>query len=389
MSPPPSRRLLLVFDNLELSGADKVALDLMRASRDAPGIGLQFFGLVCMADKTGAACTADSLAFANPGLTPSTSILMKGLFGFRALWRCARMARTADVIIGVTPPAAFVAKVAATLTGKVAVAWVHYDIDGWQRELQSYRRSLLAKWIEVFFYRLLVPTFDNIVFVSDACRNSMMALRRRPIRHWQVISNIFSPSPFAPVAPDPGQLDEIRAGNGPRLLLLGRLARQKRWQDAIRLLELTSSMAPLPQLVVVGDGVERDAFLRAREASTARERIHWLGAVSDPTRILERVDVLILPSLYEAWPVVILEAFAFRVPVIAYACPSGPQQMLADGRGLCCDETPEAMTAALGRLLAMPKESRTAMLDAAQKFLEAHAPRSVLPAWGKYCETVS
>lgn len=382
-------RLLFVFDNLELSGADKVALDLIRLTADDSRHGIMARGFVCMADKTARAGIGNDVAFAHPGLDPATPTWKKSFLGLEAVVRCAVAARNADVVIGITPPAAFVAACAGVLAARPAMAWVHYDIKGWGRELEAYSRGLVARCFEVLFYRHIVPRFDNVVFVSKAALESMAGSRTTTPPNWISIPNPFSTRAFAKDMPDLSPLARLKAGGSPVLVLLGRLTHQKRWGDAIRALELISSPGPAPHLVVIGDGNERTEFLARAAASPATNRIHWLGALANPGPALAMGDALLLTSLYEAWPVVILEAFRARVPVVAYDCPSGPAEMLAEGRGVCCPENPAAMAKAIENLLAMPVAERTRMLDLAAGFLSRHDNDEVLSRWRSYAEAIA
>lgn len=379
-------RFLFVFDNLEFSGADKVALDFIRLAASNPRHGVTARGFVCMADKTGAASGCDDLVFAHPGLDPATPIWKKVVLGLQTVVRCARAAREADVVVGVTPPAAFVAACAGALAAKPAAAWVHYDIKGWGRELESYSRGVAARVFEVLFYRHIVPRFGNAVFASKAALVSMAEARSTMPAHWTSIPNPFSPRAFTQDIPKLAALARLKTDGVPLLVLLGRLTRQKRWSDAIRALEMVSVKGPAPHLVVIGDGNERREFLACVAASAAKERIHWLGPLTNPGPALAMCDALLLTSLYEAWPVVILEAFHARVPVAAYDCPSGPAEMLAEGRGVCCPETPAAMANAIEGLLAMPVAERTKMLDLAAGFLAEHGNNEVMGQWRRYAE---
>jgi glycosyltransferase involved in cell wall biosynthesis len=382
-------RVLFVFDNLELSGADKVALDLIRLTAAESQHGIRARGFVCMADKTPHSCEGDDIEFANPGLDSATPIWKKPFLGLKAILRCVRAARNADLVVGVTPPSAFVAACVGILGARPAAAWVHYDINGWARELECYSRGLAARFFEVLFYRRIVPRFGNIVFVSTAALESMAASRTASPRHWTYIPNPFLPRAFAGDMPDLSRLVELKADGVPLLILLGRLTRQKRWGDAIRALELVSTRGPAPHLVVIGDGNERTDFLACATASPAAARIHWLRSLANPCPALAMGDALLLTSLYEAWPVVILEAFHARVPVIAYDCPSGPAELLAEGRGLCCPETPAAMAKSIEELLSMHVAERTKMLDLSAGFLSRHNNHEVLAQWKSYAELLA
>jgi glycosyltransferase involved in cell wall biosynthesis len=106
-------------------------------------------------------------------------------------------------------------------------------------------------------------------------------------------------------------------------------------------------------LVIVGDGGSR----RELEALAAElglgERVHFTGYRNHPHAIVAGASVLVLSSRYEGMPMVLLEALALGKPVISTDCPTGPREMLDDGRyGLLVPiGDTGAMAGALDRLL--------------------------------------
>ena len=98
---------------------------------------------------------------------------------------------------------------------------------------------------------------------------------------------------------------------------VGRLAPEK--DQAL----LVDAMAPLlgvdRQLIIVGDGAERDA-LRARIARLPTARyVHMMGEREDVESILAACDAFALTSRTEGLPLVLLEAMATRLPVLSTA----------------------------------------------------------------------
>lgn len=112
------------------------------------------------------------------------------------------------------------------------------------------------------------------------------------------------------VDPDPG----MGAGDGDYALFAGRLSSEKGIET---LLEAFRGMSRRPHLKIFGDGPLRHDVAQA--AATMRE-IEWCGARphQEVTRAMRTARVLIVPSAwYEGFPMVIAEAFAAGLPVIA------------------------------------------------------------------------
>lgn len=82
------------------------------------------------------------------------------------------------------------------------------------------------------------------------------------------------------------------------------------------------------QLLIVGDGPERDNLVRLAHELGIAEAIHFLGTRSDIPELLSAMDVFVLTSHMEANPVSILEAMATGKPIVAPRVGSIPESVL-------------------------------------------------------------
>jgi glycosyltransferase involved in cell wall biosynthesis len=120
--------------------------------------------------------------------------------------------------------------------------------------------------------------------------------------------------------------------DAPLLLFAGRLAPQKGVEDLILALDLIQHVEPGVVTLVAGDGPLRP---RLEERARAFElldagRVRFLGHRDDMPRLFAACDALVLPSLYEGLPNVVLEAMRSRKPVVATAAP-GTTEVVVDG----------------------------------------------------------
>jgi glycosyltransferase involved in cell wall biosynthesis len=82
-------------------------------------------------------------------------------------------------------------------------------------------------------------------------------------------------------------------------------------------------------------------------------RVHFMGYRNNPHALVARARLQVLSSRYEGMPMVLLEALALGKPVVASDCPTGPREILGDGRfGLLVPvESVDELANALRRVL--------------------------------------
>lgn len=173
------------------------------------------------------------------------------------------------------------------------------------------------------------------------------------------------------------------------LLFIGRIARQKRWEDLISAAGLLGRQAPACKLVMIGDGPERDMLESALGRASLRN-IEFLGPDANPMPSLAMADALVLTSLYEAWPTVILEAFQLGIPVIAYDCPSGPREMLGamGERGWLVRESAAELALAVTECLAADTSELDRTRVRAASYAERFLPLVAAKEWKAFLESV-
>jgi glycosyltransferase involved in cell wall biosynthesis len=133
---------------------------------------------------------------------------------------------------------------------------------------------------------------------------------------------------------------------------IGRLHEQKNFQLAIRAMARVENA----QLYIAGGGPE-EAYLKELVVSTkVQDRVHFLGPLSgeDISRFYKAVEVVLMPSIYEGHPLVMLEAMAAGVPVIANNIPV-MREAGADA-ALYADGKPEAWSDAIGTFKNIERE---------------------------------
>ncbi len=139
--------------------------------------------------------------------------------------------------------------------------------------------------------------------------------------------------------------------NIPLLLFVGSQFRLKGLEFVIRAL---AEMQTKAILLVVGGDVS-GPFKRLAEQLGVRDRVIFAGARSDLPRIYPAADAFVLPSLYETFALVCLEAMASGLPVLASPV-GGIEDYLRDGEnGLHIQRDPQDIAVKLDRMLNEPE----------------------------------
>jgi len=223
----------------------------------------------------------------------------------------------------------------------------------------SYLRNLI---------RFTYPFANGIIAVSRGVMEDLCVLGRLPLNKVRVIYN-----PAATGIPPFRESSEERVklwGTGfqRHILAVGRLAPQKDYETLIKAFEL------LPQnlntkLVILGEGPLRLELMALVTELGLQKRVALPGFTRDPYPWFRSADLFVLSSRWEGFGNVIVEALECGVPVVSTNCPSGPAEILEDGRygKLVPVQEPVALASAMADGL-NETHDRAALMRRAQDF---------------------
>lgn len=154
---------------------------------------------------------------------------------------------------------------------------------------------------------------------------------------------------------EPLEHDWFVRGEAPLLVAAGRLAHWKGFSDLIDAVKLLAARRRV-RLLILGDGPLRAELQSQIERLGLTDQVRLEGYVENPLKYFARADVFVLSSHVEGLPNVLVEAMMCGRTPVSTDCPTGPREVLQDGRYgyLVPMRDAAAMAAAIERALDAP-----------------------------------
>lgn len=235
--------------------------------------------------------------------------LARYLFYVRSAPVLRRVVRDYDVVMDCASPVVSLAGPAARAAGVPAAVTVYETFGHRWFRLKGPVTAVLGYLGELLLYH---TRYDAYITLSRATFRDL-------VRNGKPEERVFHLSRGAGVQSPPMPLPEV-FGRPARLVCVSRLVRQKNVAALLRVFARVRRFRPDAQLTVVGDGPDRAALERAVADLGLGDCVGFSGRVSDAEkwRILGDSSVFVFPSLQEGFGIVLLEAMAAGLPVVAY-----------------------------------------------------------------------
>jgi glycosyltransferase involved in cell wall biosynthesis len=147
----------------------------------------------------------------------------------------------------------------------------------------------------------------------------------------KVIYNPVVTPELADLAEQPLDHPWLATGASPLLLAAGRLTQQKDFATLIDAFAALRSRRPA-RLLILGEGPERTRLEEKIRDAGLHGEVRLEGFVDNPFAYMRRADLFVLSSAWEGLPGVLIQAMACGTPVVSTDCPSGPREILLDGK---------------------------------------------------------
>jgi len=190
----------------------------------------------------------------------------------------------------------------------------------------DFRMRLMPKLVQYLY-----PSADCVVAVSQGVADDLVNRVGIPKERVTVIYNPVITPEFRFKVMESLRHPWFEPGQPPVILSVGRLVAQKDFVTLIhsfaRILETQDA-----RLLILGEGEERPSLEMLVRRLGLNQNVSMPGFIRNPYPYMKKASVFVLSSRYEGLPGVLIEALFCGTRLVATDCPSGPREILADGK---------------------------------------------------------
>lgn len=227
--------------------------------------------------------------------------------------------------------------------------------------------------------RLTYPQATAVVVQTERARHWLAECCPRATG-WTIPNPVVYPLPEGEpkVAPNSVVVTERRL-----VLGAGRLDEQKGFEQLLAAFGEVAHRFPDWDLVILGEGPQRDRLEAQRMALELSGRVHLPGRIGNLGQWYARADLFVMSSRFEGFPNTLVEAMAQGLPAVSFDCETGPADIIRDDVDGYLVPTTEG-TGGLARameVLMADDDRRRCMGKAAVAVRERFSPKRVMAAW--------
>lgn len=258
------------------------------------------------------------------------------------------------------------------------IAEMHFAMDQRRQLIEANHKSLFWSLVGEVRTRQLVQAvkpLERLVVLTEADK---AAWEKAGCTNVTVIPN--------PCSLD-GQKVSIKSAKSKTILAVGRLHEQKGFDLLLHAWKPIEKTYSDWSLRIVGEGPKR-AELEAQIESQGLKRVVLAGATNNVLDEYEAASIFVLSSRYEGLPLALIEAMWSGLPCIAFDCPQGPAELLAEDRGWLVPNGDIAeLTAQIAYALSHPEEALKCAQKAQSFAQTTYSEAAIMPQWVQLIES--
>lgn len=213
----------------------------------------------------------------------------------------------------------------------------------------------------------------------------LVVLTKEDMEQWQKTNNnvcqIYNPLPY--------ESSEIAPLNEKTIISVGRLSPQKNYSSLIKAWVLVHQKHPDWQLNIWGDGELKDQLQAEIREQGIEQSLHLCGRTNDVSKEYLRSSAYVMSSAFEGFPMVLLEAASFGLPLISYTCYCGPKDIIDNEvNGFLVNQNDEQGLADAICKIIEDEPLRQEMGKQAKITSQQFSQENILPLWPKFFESL-
>lgn len=193
------------------------------------------------------------------------------------------------------------------------------------------RKKTLKDRGVAYLLKRTVGKAGAVVALNAAMAAELSDTMQLPLGQIEIINNPVPTERIAAKSEDRLDHPWFASGEPPVILSVGRLTYAKGLADLIDAFADVRRQRPA-RLVILGEGGLREELEARINKQGLGDDVAMPGFEANPYKYMRRAAVFVLPSRWEGFPNVLVEAMACGAPVIATNCPGGSAEILEDGR---------------------------------------------------------
>ncbi|MFH1491598.1 MAG: glycosyltransferase family 4 protein [Pseudomonadota bacterium] len=232
--------------------------------------------------------------------------------------------------------------------------------------LTTYHTSIMNITDIPFFLKVAYASFDRlcsekdngILVVSDALRRQMIRETLFSPRKIRVVYTGIDEKKYGRIT-KMGAREQLGLPRETKMIgFVGRLSEEKGLPVLLESFRLVTSKMDDTILLIAGDGPLKNRLSMLADQLGIQDQCIFLGYRNDIPKLLPALDLLALPSLTEGLPLILLEALASHVPVVASRVGGIPEILNNNINGILVPpKSPEALAGAIKSILEDSKTS--------------------------------
>ncbi|MEW6606961.1 MAG: glycosyltransferase [bacterium] len=237
------------------------------------------------------------------------------------------------VVGGLGLDSSFLAMIWGRLSNKKTVSLVHIhiseSINGVLRNLKGLKGLLFKIWT-IILYRFISKFVSKFVCVSEEIKQDLIKSFKLPSKKMKVILNPLDIADTRMRACEELSEEQKVIFEKPTIIFVGRMEYRKGLDFLLKAFRILLENHNV-NLIIVGEQDITPYKILVNELGIEKN-VFFLGLQENQYKFMARSKVLVFPSRYEGFGVVLVEAMACGIPVIASDCPCGPSEILDRGK---------------------------------------------------------